>query len=64
MCQAELRVVSYTLTKRSSVGEKIEGKEKERKGKRRRKSSFLLIFQRLNNESSMVKKRARLRSKR
>ena len=44
--------------------EKIEIKEKERKGKRRRKSSFLLVFKRSNNESLMVKKRVGLRSKR
>ena len=44
--------------------EKIERKEKEMKGKRGRKSSFLLVFQRLNSESSTVKKRAGLYSKR
>ena len=41
---------------------KFEGMRKERKNER--KSSFLLVFQYLNNESSMVKKRAGLRSKR
>ena len=44
--------------------EKIERKEKERKGKRRRKFNFLLVFQCSNSESSTVKKRVGLRSKR
>ena len=46
------------------MGEKIERKEKEKKGKSRRKSSFLLVFQRSNSEILTVKKRAGLRSKR
>ena len=44
--------------------EKEEIKKGIRKGKRRRKSSFLMVFQRSNSESSKVKKRAELRSKR
>ena len=44
--------------------EEIKRKEKGMKGKRGRKSSFLLVFQRLNSESSTVKKRAGLHSKR
>ena len=44
--------------------EMIERKEKERKEKMRRKSSFLLVFQRSNNESLTVKKRVGLHFKR
>ena len=44
--------------------EMIERKEKERKEKMRRNCSFLLVLQRSNNESSIVKKRVGLRFKR